>query len=83
MNESAVPKIAQKAPYIVAVEAGKTYSWCACGLSNNQPFCDGSHKGTGMHSFKYQATENKAVSLCGCKHTKNVPMCDGTHGSLK
>jgi len=38
------PEIAQKAPYPVAVEAGKSYWWCACGKSNKQPFCDGSHK---------------------------------------
>ena len=41
-----VPKIAQKAPYPIEVEAGKSYFWCACGESKNQPFCDGSHKGT-------------------------------------
>ena len=39
-----VPKIAQKAPYPVEVEAGKSYFWCACGESKNQPFCDGSHR---------------------------------------
>jgi len=36
--------IAQKAPYPVEVEAGKTCWWCACGLSRKQPFCDGTHK---------------------------------------
>ena len=35
--------IAQKSPIPVEVEAGKSYWWCACGLSKNQPFCDGSH----------------------------------------
>lgn len=40
------PKIAQKAPFPVEVEAGKSYFWCSCGQSANQPFCDGSHKGT-------------------------------------
>ncbi len=29
------------------VEEGKEYWWCACGQSADQPFCDGSHKGTG------------------------------------
>ena len=39
------PTIAQKAPYAVELEAGKSYFWCRCGNSKNQPFCDGSHKG--------------------------------------
>ncbi len=38
------PTVAQRGPYPVAVEAGKSYYWCACGLSANQPLCDGSHK---------------------------------------
>ncbi len=38
--------IAQKGPYAVQVEAGKSYWWCACGKSATQPFCDGSHKGS-------------------------------------
>jgi CDGSH-type Zn-finger protein len=42
-----VPTIAQKGPYPVPVEAGKSYYWCSCGLSKSQPFCDGSHAGTG------------------------------------
>jgi CDGSH-type Zn-finger protein len=39
------PVVAQKAPYSIDVKVGKKYAWCACGLSKNQPFCDGSHKG--------------------------------------
>ena len=31
------PVIAQKKPYMVEVEAGKTYYWCSCGLSNGLP----------------------------------------------
>lgn len=38
------PNIAQKVPYPVEVEAGKTQWWGACGLSRKQPFCDGSYK---------------------------------------
>jgi len=76
------PQIAQKSPYQVDVEAGKSYFWCACGRSKNQPFCDGSHKGTGHVPLQYKAEDSKTVWLCGCKQTKSRPMCDGTHKSL-
>ena len=43
----AAPIVSQKAPFGVAVEAGKRYFWCACGRSQSQPFCDGSHRQCG------------------------------------
>ena len=76
------PVPAQKAPYKVTVEAGRTYAWCACGRSSNQPFCDGSHKDTGLAPVTFKAEETKDVWLCGCKQTGNKPYCDGTHSSL-
>jgi CDGSH-type Zn-finger protein len=76
------PNIAQKSPYAVEVEQGKTYKWCACGQSKKQPFCDGSHKGSEFTPVAYNATETKTVYFCGCKRTKNRPLCDGTHKSL-
>lgn len=76
------PKIAQKSPYGVQVEAGKTYFWCACGQSKNQPFCDGSHKGSGFTPVQYKSDATKQMWFCGCKHTKNRPLCDGTHGRI-
>jgi CDGSH-type Zn-finger protein len=79
MNE---PTIAQKSPYRVEVEAGKTYSWCACGKSASQPFCDGSHKGSSFSPVKFTAEKAETVSFCGCKHTKRGVRCDGTHGTL-
>ncbi len=66
-------------PIPVEVEAGKTYFWCACGKSAAQPFCDGSHKGTGMTPLPYTAPETKRVFFCTCKKTAGQPLCDGTH----
>ena len=74
--------IAQKSPYPVAVEAGKSYYWCACGQSKNQPFCDGSHKGSSFTPVKWDATESKTVYFCGCKHSGKGALCDGTHNKL-
>jgi len=75
-------KIAQKAPYATDVEAGKTYYWCACGRSKNQPFCDGSHQGTGFEPVSFTAEKAEIVYLCGCKQTTGQPFCDGMHQKL-
>lgn len=76
------PKIAQKAPYVVDVEEGKTYYWCSCGLSAKQPFCDGSHKGSGLSPLPHTADKTGQVAFCGCKATANQPLCDGAHRKL-
>lgn len=78
------PKMAGKSPIRVKVEAGKKYAWCSCGLSANQPFCDGSHKGSSFSPNMYEATETKEVGFCTCKMTSNTNgQCDGTHKSLQ
>jgi CDGSH-type Zn-finger protein len=64
------------------VEAGKSYWWCACGRSKSQPFCDGSHKGTGLSPVEYKAKRSRTVYFCGCKQTATPTICDGTHDSL-
>ena len=79
---SDAPIIAQKAPFPVDVTEGKSYFWCACGKSANQPFCDGSHKDTGITPVKYQAEADKKVFFCGCKASDKAPMCDGSHSRL-
>jgi CDGSH-type Zn-finger protein len=75
------PAVAQKAPYGVELEPG-TYWWCACGRSQTQPFCDGSHKNTDILPVKFEVTRKDEYHLCGCKQTGTPPFCDGTHNQL-
>jgi len=63
------------------VDAG-VHWWCACGRSARQPFCDGSHKGTGLQPVKIETSEKKTLAWCQCKHTGSPPLCDGSHKSL-
>lgn len=76
------PVVAQKAPYPVEVEAGKAYFWCSCGQSSKQPFCDGTHKGSGFVPIKYEAQADGKVFFCGCKISEKKPLCDGSHKKL-
>ncbi len=77
----ATPEIPQKSPIVKPMPAG-TYWWCACGRSKDQPFCDGSHKGTGIAPKKVELAGDKIVAWCACKHSKNAPFCDGSHKSV-
>ncbi len=76
------PKIPQRRPYVVELEPGR-YFWCACGLSEDQPFCDGSHKGSDFRPEMLEVEEPRRVALCGCKHTEHRLMCDGSHARLE
>jgi CDGSH iron-sulfur domain-containing protein 3 len=79
MSQAQIP---QKAPYAVEVEEGRSYWWCSCGRSQRQPFCDGSHAGSGFAPVEYKATQSKTVYFCGCKQAKDGVLCDGTHKSI-
>ncbi len=74
--------IAQKEPYEKVLEPGDKYWWCSCGRSAGQPFCDGSHSGTGHLPVQVISPDKNPVYLCGCKATKNGPYCDGSHRAL-
>lgn len=73
--------VAAKEPFVVVLEANKRYSWCACGRSKKQPFCDGSHRKTGLSPLRFKLEEVSMKVLCGCKQTSTPPYCDGTHQS--
>jgi len=72
------PQIPQRSPYVLEEQPGQKF-WCACGGSKNQPFCDGSHRGTGMTPLAVTIEKPGKVAWCGCKHSNNKPFCDGSH----
>ena len=76
------PNIAAREPIAVQVKAGETYWWCACGRSKSQPFCDGSHKGSGFTPVEYKPAADEEAWFCACKRSGKKPMCDGTHKTL-
>ncbi len=76
------PVIAGRQPVVVALEAGESYSWCLCGRSGNQPFCDGSHGSTPFKPVSFTPEETGEAALCLCKRTGNPPYCDGSHAGL-
>lgn len=75
-------KVAGSSPVLIDAEAGKNYAWCTCGLSDNQPFCNGAHKGSNFIPQIFALEEDMKIALCTCKQTSNPPYCDGAHKSL-
>jgi len=76
------PRIAECTPAIIKVEAGKVYSWCSCGISEKQPFCDSKHKlieNTPFKSVKVIFDKEEEIYFCQCKQTKTPPFCDDSH----
>jgi CDGSH-type Zn-finger protein len=76
------PDIGGRKPLPINVEAGKSYWWCACGRSQAQPFCDGSHKGTPFAPSEWKPEATGEVWFCTCKRTTTPPLCDGSHKKL-
>ena len=74
-------KVAGTAPVVLELDDG-TYYWCACGRSSDQPWCDGSHQGTGLEPVPLTLEERSKVALCMCKQSGDRPRCDGSHSKL-
>ncbi|WP_019119366.1 CDGSH iron-sulfur domain-containing protein [Brevibacillus massiliensis] len=73
----------KKRPYLYCELPGvKTY--CCCGLSEEPPYCDGSHNGKQVKRRPYitKVDKPKQVALCGCGQSKQLPYCDGAHEML-
>lgn len=77
------PTVAKRQPVEIMLEAGKTYKWCQCGLSKNQPFCDDSHMGTPFSPKVFEVIHARKVWLCMCKQTNLIPYCDGSHLKIR
>lgn len=77
----AVPDMPDKKPAVLELEPG-SYWWCACGKSENQPWCDGSHRGSEFSPVEVVIEEKKRYALCVCKRSEKSPFCDGTHKRL-
>ncbi|KHJ92383.1 zinc finger CDGSH type [Oesophagostomum dentatum] len=76
---------ASNKPIKVNLEAGKSYSWCCCGLSKTQPFCDGSHRNEGLTTVRpvrFQVERSGDYYLCNCKQTDSRPICDRNHAKV-
>ncbi len=69
------PNVADFSPCNVQLQPGQIKLWCQCGLSKNQPWCDGSHKGTGFKPLKWVVPEKQQsiYSVCNCKYTSSPP----------
>ena len=80
-DETTAREIRRDRPHLVALEAGQSILWCRCGRSARQPYCDGSHVGTGIEPMRYRAACDEEVLLCGCKRTSTPPHCDGSHNA--
>ncbi|MEO5340104.1 MAG: CDGSH iron-sulfur domain-containing protein [Magnetococcus sp. MYC-9] len=64
---------------IAAELAAGQHHVCRCGLSANQPHCDGSHQNTRFTPVAITLDKPAEVYVCRCNKTAAPPYCDGSH----
>ena len=79
-----IPFITGWFPYNTYLQQGKVYSWCACGMSQTNPSCDGTCNSavTRCRPIQFNVSESGYYKLCNCKNSANAPFCNGTHRDL-
>ncbi|MEB3321746.1 MAG: glutamate synthase-related protein, partial [Synechococcaceae cyanobacterium] len=77
-----LPLVASGTPVSVDLQSDREYLYCICGRSDDQPFCDGSHRGTDLEPLPFQVDEDGPALLCRCKQTADPPFCDGSHTAV-
>lgn len=78
---AARPYTLRSEPVVCRVAPGEHW-WCACGKSERQPFCDGSHRGGPSGPVIVAVDGERTVAWCGCKQTSTPPYCDGSHACI-
>ena len=81
MKNEELPRICDRKGKNVNLYPG-SYLICSCGLSKDQPYCDGAHQGTDFVPKRLKLQEPQSVYMCMCKHSKAFPYCDGSHKQL-
>ncbi len=75
------PKIAQKSPYVLDMQSGK-YVWYTGGLSDKQPFYDGSHNETDLKPIIDELGGTSKVACCGWKILGKKTTWDSSYNKL-
>ncbi|KRX08795.1 hypothetical protein PPERSA_08899 [Pseudocohnilembus persalinus] len=79
-----IPFIGGFYPYNMYLQQGKVYSWCACGISQNSPWCDSlcNYTVTRNRPVQFNVSTAGYYKICTCKFSADAPFCNGTHKLL-
>ncbi len=72
----------QNKPFPIKVKSQDRKIFCMCGLSQNGPYCDGSHKSTHISPQIVTFEKDATIYACGCGKSKKRPYCDGSHQEI-